>query len=141
MIRYSICQTGNIAVIINDKVSFSVEMNLCICTKFTYNQCSVFSKFIFTIQIIFGYLLFMPAIFLFLRFKEEFSEKNKKEKEDREFEISRKNQQIINVRKSCCEDPARQFEVAFIIFIVINKAPQKNVTVLFQEGLYVVFCV
>lgn len=82
-------------------------MNLCICTKFTYNQCFVFSKFIFTIQIIFGYLLCMPAIFFFLRFKEEFSEKNKKEKEDREFEISRKNQQIINVRKSRSEDPAR----------------------------------
>ena len=49
----------------------------------------------------------MPAIFFFLRFKEEFSEKNKKEKEDREFEISRKNQQIINVRKSRSEDPAR----------------------------------
>lgn len=47
----------------------------------------------------------MPAIFFLLRFKEEFSEKNKKE--DREFEISRKNQQIINVRKSRAEDPGR----------------------------------
>ena len=49
----------------------------------------------------------MPAIFFLLRFKEEFSEKNKKEKEDREFEISRKNQQIINVRKSRAEDRGR----------------------------------